>query len=258
MFRCQGNRLIDIRQGLLDRLAGQAVHEIQIQVVEPGATGHVDRGQGFGVVMDATERLEVYRVEALDADRQPVDAGAPVIGKLGLLEGAGVGLQGDFDIAGKAQPGSHGLQDLPQAVGGKQARRAATKEDRANFAPLNRRQILLQIRYQRRDIFLLGKTTVTDMGVEVTVGALAHAPGNMDVGRQRRELQVASFKRQAVRVAGWVCLRLGACGLRLGQLSPKRLRKSAIALALWLMRFLSAAGSSALAQSLSGTQNSGS
>ena len=77
------------------------MHQVQVEVVEAGGTGHVGGAHSFVAVMDAAERLEFGRLEALYADGQAIDAEAAVIAKLGLFEGAWVGFQGDFDVGGK-------------------------------------------------------------------------------------------------------------------------------------------------------------
>ncbi len=77
-----------LHQGLL----GQAVHEIEVDVVEVGA-GDLDRAARLMVIVNATERLEMPRVEALYADRQAIDAQSPKRGELVRFEGAGIGFQ---------------------------------------------------------------------------------------------------------------------------------------------------------------------
>ena len=98
MLGREGHRLIQIGHRLGVVLIRQAVHQVQIQVVEAGPARHLDGAEGFAVVMNAAQRLQMLGVETLDADRQAIDARKPIVAKLGLLEGAGVGLKGDFDV----------------------------------------------------------------------------------------------------------------------------------------------------------------
>jgi hypothetical protein len=65
---------------LPDGLLRQRVHEIEVDVVEDRQRR--DRGGTRLIrVVDAAERREVRVVEALDAERQPVDAGGPESGE---------------------------------------------------------------------------------------------------------------------------------------------------------------------------------
>ncbi|MNP25861.1 hypothetical protein D3C76_1186870 [compost metagenome] len=204
--------------------------------------------------MDAAEGLELFRLEALHADRQTIDATPAVVGELGLLEGAGVGLQGDLDIRLEADFPLQAFENAADGAGGEQAGGAAAEEDRAQLAAVHMGQIGMQVGEQRGDVFVFRQFRAGGVGVEVAVRAFAHAPGDVDVGRQGRQLEAVSGKRQAVRAL--------TCGLRLGACrclhNPNRCLSRAIARARWLMRFLSSAASSALEHSRSGTQNSGS
>ncbi len=113
---CERHGLIQIGHRLGVLLIRQAVHQVEVQVVEAGAARHLDRTEGFAVVMDAAKGLEMAGIEALDANRQAIDARQPVVAKLGLLEGAGVGFEGDFDFIGER----HALvQRLQKAVQGR-------------------------------------------------------------------------------------------------------------------------------------------
>src|SRR5690606_40931540 len=123
------------------RLARQTMHQVQVEVVESGVPGHVDRGQGFAVVMDTPQGLEMDRIETLDADRQPVDAGGPVVPESGLLESPGVGFQGDLDIQCEGNTSLHDLQQPIAAGGGEQAWRAAAAEDRPELAAMDLLQV---------------------------------------------------------------------------------------------------------------------
>ncbi|MNO85271.1 hypothetical protein D3C76_766420 [compost metagenome] len=203
--------------------------------------------------MDAAEGLELVGLEALHADGQAVDAEPAVVGELGLLEGAGVGFQGDLDVRLEADFPLQAFQNATQRGRGEQAGGAAAEEDRGQPAPMHMRQVCMQVGDQRGDVFVLRQLRPGGVGVEVAVRAFAHAPRDMHVGRQRRQSQAAGCRLQVVAFA---CgLKPAAC--RPGH-NPNRCFSSAIARARWLMRFLSAGSSSALEHSRSGTQNSGS
>ncbi len=219
------------------------MHEVEVEVFEACGTGHVRCADGFVAVVDAPECLELGGLETLHADGQSIDAELAVIAELGLLEGPGVGFQSDLDAVGEPDQMLQALDDGGQCPGGEQAWRAATEEDRAQPAALDVLEVGPQIRQQRGHIGLFRQLRAGHVGVEVTVRALAHAPGDMDVRRQGRQFEAA--------LAG---CRRGACGDHI----PSRCLSRAMARARWLSWFFCAAGSSALEQSHSGTQNSGS
>ena len=139
------------------------------------------------LVVDAPERMQMLRVEALDADGQPVDAQRAEVGELLRLERPRVGLQGDLGIRRQRQARANRGQDLVERMRGQQAGRAAAEEDAVHAPAPDQRQCLLEVGGQRRDVALLGKLAARFMRVEVAVRTLAHAPGDMDVQRQRRQ-----------------------------------------------------------------------
>ncbi|MNF68715.1 hypothetical protein D3C84_505800 [compost metagenome] len=254
--RALGDGKAQIAEGILDGLVRQAVHQVQVEVGETGGARHVGGADGLVTVVDAPQGLELFRLEALHADRQAVDAQRPVVAELGLLEGAGVGFQGDFDIAGEGYAPFHAFEQTAQGLGREQAGGAAAEEDRAQRPAMHSGQVLVEVGEQGVDVLLFRQRRPGGVGVEVAVGALLHAPGDVDIQRQGRQLEAASGKLQAVRGAL-------ACGLRLTAWGccfhiPNRCLSRAMARARWLSWFFSAAGSSALEQSRSSTQNSGS
>ena len=87
-----------------------AVHEVQVEVVETGGARPVGGADGFLAPVDTPQGLELGVLETLDADRQPIDAQAAIGDELGLLEGAGVGFQGDLDVRREAQAPGHAVQ----------------------------------------------------------------------------------------------------------------------------------------------------
>jgi hypothetical protein len=58
--------------------------------------GELRCAPGIGGTVDAAERLQVFVVEALDAERQAIDAGGTKAGELAGFDCAGVALQRDF------------------------------------------------------------------------------------------------------------------------------------------------------------------
>lgn len=230
---------------------GQAVHQVQIEVVKAGGTRHVGGADGLVAIVDAPQRLELVGLEALHADRQAIDAELAIVAKLGLLEGTRIGFQSDLDVIGEADPSLQPGEDALQRRRAEQAWRAAAEEDRCQPAPLHLFDILIQVGQQCVDIGGFRQLGAGGVGIEVAVRAFAHAPGDVHVRRQWRQ----RVERRRLVLPGY------RSGCRVGgndHAMPRRCLSSDMARARWLSWFFSAAGSSALEQSHSGTQNSGS
>ena len=199
MSRLQCDGLTQVVQGIVQGLIGQAVHQVQVEVVETCLAGHVGGAYRFIAVVDPAQRLELFFLKALDADRQAVDAQSAVGDELLLLEGSGVGFEGDFDVAGKRNALLHTFEQAAQGLGAEQARCTATEEDRAQFAAVNGVQVLIEVGQQGVHILLFRQHGAGSVGVEVAIRAFAYAPRNVDVQRQRR--QVGQGRAGRLRVA---------------------------------------------------------
>jgi hypothetical protein len=81
----------------------QSEHQIEVEVVEAGRAGRLDRPVGRLGIVDAAQGAQFVIVEALDAERQPIDPGGPVAAEPRLVGRAGVGLERDLDVAGEGQ-----------------------------------------------------------------------------------------------------------------------------------------------------------
>ena len=194
--RRESERLLRVGECLFDGLSRQAVHQVEVEIVE------VMRGERRGAarlsgVVDAAERLELRRIEALDAERQAVDAGRTEGGELVGLDGAGVGFQRDLRVVHQRQAGADGGEQRVERLGGKQARRAAAEEDADDPAAPDERQRRFQVGDQRGDVLGFRQAVAQRMRIEVAVRALLHAPGNVHVERQRQ--RCAEFQRAVMR-----------------------------------------------------------
>ena len=187
MRRRKGERCFNVVQGLAQRLAGQAVHQVEIEVVEVRG-GDLDRAPCFVAIVDAAERFQMRRVEALDAEREPVDAGGAEGGELVGFHCAGVGFERDLRLGQERQAHADRRQQLVERFAGKQARRATAEEDARYLASPDQRQRRLKIGDQRRDVLGLGNAAACLVRVEVTVGAFLHAPGNVHVQGERQRV----------------------------------------------------------------------
>src|SRR6266480_2592720 len=162
----------------------------------------------FAVVVDSAERLQVLRVEALDADREPVHAGFAVAAEFLGLEGPGIRLQGDLAIGRKRQPRAKRRDQSVDRGRRKKAGRAAPEENTGDAPPPDVGKRKLEIGHERFDVGLLRNVSPRLVGIEIAVGALLHAPGNVDVeseGRQHSEPDAGGRESHYLRhLAAWM------------------------------------------------------
>jgi hypothetical protein len=196
--RLERQRLLQVGLQLGQRLAGQRIHQVEVEGVE-GARGLLERGLRLRRVVHTAEHLQLAVVEALHADRQPGDAGLPVAAKAIALEGARIGFQRDLAARFQRQPRAHVGDQRFDALRREQARRAAADEDGVHAASPDERQRRLEVGAQRIEVARLRHAAGRFVRVEVAVRALLQAPREMDVQRQRR--QRAQRQRARAQVA---------------------------------------------------------
>ena len=139
-------------------------------------------------VVHAADALEQRVVETLHADRQPVDARLRKRPKTLALEGAGVGLERDLAGRLQRQQAAHARQQGVDAVGRKQARRAATDEHADDRSAPHQRQRRLEVGPQGLQVTRFGQSGCGDlMRVEIAIRAFGQAPRQVHVQRQRRQ-----------------------------------------------------------------------
>ena len=185
---------VDVCQRLFEVLTGQAVHQVEVQIVEV-AGRHRDRLPRLPLVVDAAECLQVRPAETLDAERETIDAGGAKSGKPAAFDRSGIGLERDLGTGQERQAAAQRCQQLVDDLAGEQARRAAADEDAVDAAAPDQRQSRLEIGDQGRQVVALRDRRRRSgrrasgrqcMRVEIAVRALAHTPRDMDVKRQRR------------------------------------------------------------------------
>ena len=174
------------RQGL----AGQGVHQVEIEILEPRLPRQRDRIDRLAAVVDAAQPCQAAVVETLDAEAQPVDAGLPVVPEASVLGGAGVGLECDLGIGREAQARRGAFEEPGDRRGRKQARRTAAEEHAVHRAAPDQRQVLIEIGQQRIHVGIERRRAALEfVRVEIAVRTLSHAPGQVHVQRQRRGQQ---------------------------------------------------------------------
>ena len=199
MRRRKTDRGIDVFHGLHQRLSRQRVHQVKVYVVE-ARLGDLNGGARLRGVVDAAERLEMRRVEALDADRQPVDAERAKLGELARLECSRIRFQGDLCIRRELQAGADGRQQFIETARRQKRRCAAAKKHRVDRASPDLRQGPFQVGDQRSDVALFqcaieiqqravagGLHPFRLMRIEIAIRTLANAPGDVYVEGQRRQ-----------------------------------------------------------------------
>ncbi|MNN20094.1 hypothetical protein D3C81_1333550 [compost metagenome] len=183
----QGNGGAQVRQGIVQGLIRQAMHQVQVKVIEPGLTRHAGGSHRFVAVVDTAQGLEFFLLKALDADRQAIDPQFPVRDELVLLERPWIRFQGDFDVAGKRDALFDTFEQATQRRGAEQAWCAATKENRAQFTSVNGVQVLIKVGQQCVDVLFFRQHGTGGVGVEIAIRAFAYTPRNVDVQRQGRQ-----------------------------------------------------------------------
>ena len=68
--RLQRDRALDVVQRHRQRLPGQRVHQVEVDVVEAGVLRQLHRALGLAAVVDAAEALQAAVVEALHAEAE--------------------------------------------------------------------------------------------------------------------------------------------------------------------------------------------
>src|SRR5690606_3355997 len=147
------------------------------------------RGIGLGAVVDAAQPLQAAVVETLDAEADPVHPGGAVVLEAAVFGGAGVGLERHLQAGREPQPGAGALQEAVDLRRWKQAWRAAAEEHAVHGAAPGQRQVVVEVGQQRVDVAVERQRPARLVRVEVAVRALAHAPGQVHVQRQRRWAQ---------------------------------------------------------------------
>ena len=108
---------LQIRGGGDGGLLWQAVHQVDIEAVEPGRAGVFDGRPGLVAVVDSPQGLQASIVEALYPQRQAGDAGGPEGCKFPCFGAAGIGLHGDFSRGRQLQQRSYACQQAGDCPG---------------------------------------------------------------------------------------------------------------------------------------------
>src|SRR6185437_16363304 len=102
--------------------------------------------------MNAAERSEHARIEALRAERDAIDARGAILGEAPALDRAGVRLERHFGVLREAEGAARGLEHAPDRLRREQARRAPAQEHADERSPQPPRRLRLEITDQRFDV----------------------------------------------------------------------------------------------------------
>ena len=142
--RLEAKRGVDVGQRLAQRLPRQRKHQIQIEGVEMGG-GEFGGAARFGIVVDAPERLEMARIETLDAERDACHPRFAEAREFGSLHRARVGFQRDFRIGQQRRERAHSGKNAIDAFSRKQAGSATAEKHAVDSAPPDIGQRMFQI-----------------------------------------------------------------------------------------------------------------
>ncbi len=177
----QAQRFFHVLQRRAHALTGQCVHQVEVEVSQPRCVQFRRGPPRLIGGMNATKRLQLPVVKALRAERDPRDARGPILVKAPSLDRPGVRLQGHFDIRRQTEEFVRGLQNVGDRSWGEEARRTATQEDADDFSAADIGCLRLEIGLERRDVGGLRELAVQRVRIEVAVGALPHAPREVNV-----------------------------------------------------------------------------
>lgn len=142
----------NVLERLAERLSGQRVHQIEIEIRETGCMQFLDRTVRVRNAVDAAETLERMRPEALGSEGDAIDAGVAIAGEAAALHRAGIRLECDLGIRGEPSPPAQCLEQPGELLRRKQTRRAAAEEDALDFPLADRGQFPLEIEEQRIEV----------------------------------------------------------------------------------------------------------
>ena len=175
----QRQRLAHVLLQVFQRLAGQRIHDVEVEGVK-SLRRLFNRRNRLGAVMHAAQRLEVAVVKTLHANRKAVHAGAAKGLEAVFFKGAGVGLQRDLAIGLQPQPRANITQQAINRLRRKQAGRAAAYENAVHRAAPDQWQRGFQIGHHGIDVALLRqfrRLARQLMRIEVAIRAFFQAPG---------------------------------------------------------------------------------
>ena len=184
MVARQSQRLVQRRHPSGFRLPRQRVDQIERPAWEDA------RGERRGVarrrgVMRAAEKAQSVVIQALNAERDAIDAGGAQIREGRRFDAGRIRLQRDLDVRIDSEARADAVDERGDRRRRREARRPAAEKDAADAARPDAIGVMVEFAQQRRapTVLIHG---VADMAVEVAIGAFLGAERPMQINRQRR------------------------------------------------------------------------
>ncbi|GBE43770.1 hypothetical protein BMS3Bbin10_01851 [bacterium BMS3Bbin10] len=182
----RGRHLQGARQFLaprLRRLAGAGIDEVERNALEI-VFCNTKRAERLICVMGPPQRLEAGIVKRLDAEGNPVHAARPEAREAVRLDAGRVRLQSNFNVPAKGPVAGDALQYRGGGFGPHARGRAAAEEDAEHLARAGQLPHMVQLRQIGGEKPGLVDAAMTDMGIEIAIGAFGLAEGPMDINRE--------------------------------------------------------------------------
>ena len=184
-MRCTGcSSLVHLLKKTLNCFARQCEHQIKIEILKNaacfanGATGFIRR-------VNAAEPLQTFVAEALDADRQPINAGISEIGKFTRVRGAWIRFKRYFAVGSQRKLLGNAVEQRTHSFSRHQTWSPAADKYRCDgthlFKRLPMRQISQQCGYIPHFIVVIREPS----GIEIAIWTFANAPRPMQINRKR-------------------------------------------------------------------------
>src|SRR5688572_16448790 len=128
MGRMQRQRFTQVSFRICGGLPGKCVHQVEIEIGEPGRVQLLGCPARLVRRVDAPEGSELARIETLRAKGYARDSRAAVFGESTALDSARIRLERDLDVRPESQEPARMLQEFRQCRGRKQAGRASAEK----------------------------------------------------------------------------------------------------------------------------------
>ena len=180
----QGADGIHALQPAFKSLSGQAVDQVQGQVVGAVLTAQGRRLPGFRKVMDTADAPELAVIGGLNAHGDPVDPGFFQLFEQGLVGALWVDLHGDLAVPGEVCPLAQLLQQFGDALALEHRRRAAADIHGIHGILSTGQEEIIQLAEERLQIGVHQLVIPLGGGAEIAVGTFAAAERDMKINAQ--------------------------------------------------------------------------
>lgn len=198
-----GDGLLDVGHRLFWGLLRQAIHQIQIKPGESGLLCQDNGLMGLLRVMNPSQLLQMSGIKTLNPQRKPRDATGVKAAKLGIIDGARIGFQRDFQIRLTGNLPTDPVQQLLYGGWGEGAGSATAHKEAMHRAwPGQALPFPGQIGQQGRDIGRLRDGLADGVGIEIAIGTFAFTPRDVNIQRQRK-INAVQWVLTAWRAANW-------------------------------------------------------